>query len=283
MFFYEIAKKIRHAKFWEKRSWLWGILRAIYYFLVRLCGDRIKIRLPGNVFVSVPPAIASWGWQEYEKEPISKAVAWFRGHPGSFFIDIGCNKGIYSIAALFAQPSVQVYAVDSDVKNLSITKEACRFADRNRLHLLRGFISDTHPTAASLDSALEETRREIFKLGPKADLYHEKQLNLQDKNRDPGIPIYRIDGLFCCAGFRGRPGLIKCDVEGAEFLVLRGAGRFLEEVSPALLVSIHDYFYEKYFGHTLADVRDFLNSKGYHIASICRDVEEHWWCEKQGI
>jgi FkbM family methyltransferase len=49
------------------------------------------------------------------------------------------------------------------------------------------------------------------------------------------VPTVTLDGLLD-ATFA--PDLVKIDVEGAELLVLRGAGRLLAEVRPALLLEV---------------------------------------------
>ena len=88
-----------------------------------------------------------------------------------------------------------------------------------------------------------------------------------------------LDGLFLTEARGSRPVFIKCDVEGAELLVLRGGKRFLAEQSPTLLLSVHPPVLPK-FGHSTEAIRDFLNGLGYSITLVAQDHEEHWWCKK---
>lgn len=100
------------------------------------------------------------------------------------------------------------------------------------------------------------------------------------------IPRFRLDDLVLDI-VGSRPCLIKCDVEGAELFVLRGARRLLSEAQPDLLLSIHCADHSRHllaqYGHTAGDVRSFLESLGYHIQLLASDHEEHWWCKMPAI
>ena len=60
----------------------------------------------------------------------------------------------------------------------------------------------------------------------------------------------------------GRVDFIKCDVEGAELLVLRGAQSTLRRFRPKLFLEIDDRWVRS-FGWTTADVLSFLRQIGY--------------------
>ena len=59
---------------------------------------------------------------------------------------------------------------------------------------------------------------------------------------------------------------IKCDVEGHEFAVLRGAERLLARSKPALLVEI-----EERHGQTVSEVVGYLSDRGYGCQSLKRN------------
>ena len=59
-----------------------------------------------------------------------------------------------------------------------------------------------------------------------------------------------------------RLDFIKCDVEGAEMLVLRGATRTLEKFSPILHLEVFEEW-TRAFGYTPNDLMDLLQSSGY--------------------
>ncbi|MDQ7083784.1 MAG: FkbM family methyltransferase [Sulfurovum sp.] len=60
---------------------------------------------------------------------------------------------------------------------------------------------------------------------------------------------------------------IKCDVEGAELLVLQGAKKTIEKFYPIILIEIYDDWTQR-FGHSTNDVIDYLLSFGYKIKMI---------------
>jgi len=74
--------------------------------------------------------------------------------------------------------------------------------------------------------------------------------------------------------------LIKCDVEGAELLVLRGAHKLLARSAPDILLSVHPRALETEYGGSIIDLRNFLHAAGYEVRLLAVDHEEHWWCSR---
>ena len=102
---------------------------------------------------------------------------------------------------------------------------------------------------------------------------------LRDKNT-ADISSYTLDELLGDSAPAAAAFLLKCDVEGAEFLVLQGAKHFLSNASPDLLLSVHPPTLPEY-GHTKDDVRNFLLGLGYQIEFVAVDHEEHWLCTRE--
>jgi hypothetical protein len=90
------------------------------------------------------------------------------------------------------------------------------------------------------------------------------------------VPCRRL-GRSIPSGFEGRACLIKCDVEGAEQIVLSGTTRLLSRHRPDLLLSVHPSALVDY-GHSNNSLREFLAQLGYAATTIAVDHEEHWWC-----
>jgi hypothetical protein len=59
------------------------------------------------------------------------------------------------------------------------------------------------------------------------------------------------------------PSVIKIDVEGAELLVLKGAGRLLQEVRPQLIVGVHPYWLPE--SQDAEQIFRLLETYGYKI------------------
>ena len=74
-----------------------------------------------------------------------------------------------------------------------------------------------------------------------------------------------------------RPCLIKCDVEGAEQIVLEGASEILSQFRPTILVSVHPPYLPR-FGGSVDAIKALLINHGYEIDVIGIDHEEHWLC-----
>jgi hypothetical protein len=83
-----------------------------------------------------------------------------------------------------------------------------------------------------------------------------------------------LDDLF---GEISADMIIKCDVEGAELHVLRGASRLIESRRPAILISVHPGLLPR-FGHTPQMLRAHLVDRHYRIELLAVDHEEHWFC-----
>lgn len=68
---------------------------------------------------------------------------------------------------------------------------------------------------------------------------------------------------FCSKRNIGHVDFIKCDVEGGELLILKGAKRVLESSKPIVLCEINDDFLKDKFNATAGDVFNFMGERGY--------------------
>src|SRR5262249_12830632 len=76
-----------------------------------------------------------------------------------------------------------------------------------------------------------------------------------------------------CKTHRTWPSLLKIDVEGAEFLVLRGAAEVLERprgAAPAIIFECLSSTYRR-FGYTREAVLSYLASYGYEVFRMAED------------
>ena len=77
----------------------------------------------------------------------------------------------------------------------------------------------------------------------------------------------------------GRIDFVKCDIEGAELLALRGMAKTLKEYQPAILMEVMPEWM-KSFGHTTDDLIVFLKGCGYnsfqYASAELSPVEEKW-------
>lgn len=71
---------------------------------------------------------------------------------------------------------------------------------------------------------------------------------------------------FCKENIIKRVNFIKCDTEGSEFLIFRGAKEILNQFHPAILCEIDSGNMSRY-GYKPKDLEDFLRAFGYKIFS----------------
>lgn len=226
------------------------------------------VRVPGR-FVEPP-------WTDYELPSTRAVAAWLETRPEAGVLDIGCSVGLYSLLTLARSPRGVAYAFDADLVSLQATRWLCQHVGTDRLNVVHGFVSDEPlsglDAAAATQATLHRLVRERIPAEPSAGGYV-----CIDGQEHAGIPTHSIDGLFAGAG-AGRPWLLKCDVEGAEMLVLRGASAFVRRARPQLLISVHPATLAG-FGFSRDDIGRWFADHGYTWRILSIDHEEHWWSE----
>jgi FkbM family methyltransferase len=271
--FRRIAQQIRHQPGLERAEWLWSALRGPYHSVLDMRGAGVGVAVGGLANVRMPAEFAGGSWEQFELASVSAYLHWLRQHPSGIVLDIGCSIGIYSLIALFAADHVSVFAFDSDLASLRAARRMTKYASGNRLHLVFGFVADDSTESGPLADAVAATCRLMEGAAPRSDAGRYVCIG------DPAaanVPRRRLDDLLPF-GSDGRACLIKCDVEGAEQIVLSGATTTLSRLRPELLLSVHPSTLVDY-GHSRESLREFLAQCGYAAATIAVDHEEHWWC-----
>ena len=78
----------------------------------------------------------------------------------------------------------------------------------------------------------------------------------------PGRPAFETDCFRLDDLGLQNVSFIKIDVEGAEYTCLRGASELISEQHPVLFLETMEHA-QRAYGNTLADMYDWLTSKGY--------------------
>jgi FkbM family methyltransferase len=266
-----MAQYIRHLPGLERAEWLWAAARGPYHRVLGAGGHGVEVKVGGTAAVRMPPAFSGGAWETFEPEAVAALADWVRRHPGGLVLDIGSSIGIFSAIALSAGDDVEVVAFDPDLASLAAVQRLCAHADGQRLRLVHGFVTQAASETASLEEAAARTQAALIRTGIRGEVGTTRYASLTD-----AVPRWRLDDL--CAGLAGRPTLVKCDVEGAELLVLAGGEALLRRVRPDLLLSVHPPALPGY-GHSKAEAEAFLRRLGYDIRCLAVDHEEHWWCE----
>ena len=164
------------------------------------------------------------------------------------FFDVGANIGWYTIYfnKLFSDMKIHAFepintTYEQFQKNLSLNRSGFiitnnfGLADRN--DNVDFFVSPALLAASSL-----------------ADTY-----KTSDKIKIKG-KVQKLDDY--CNEKNIQPDFIKCDVEGAELLVFKGAGRILSEAKPLVVTELLRKW-SKCFNYHPNDVIDLFSQKGY--------------------
>jgi FkbM family methyltransferase len=182
-------------------------------------------------------------------------------NPGDTFVDIGTHYGYFSLLALeLVGTSGKVFSFEASPVNYGMLEKNTRFS--KNVEAINAVISDSEGMATfyefpnlyseynTLDVSQFE-KEDWFKKNPPV----EKQL-----------PCITMDSFFQNNGVQ--PKVVKIDVEGAEFMVLRG---MKEELQQQNLTIVIEYLSEKRGNENHLNARDFLNGLGYKSFSIKED------------
>lgn len=78
------------------------------------------------------------------------------------------------------------------------------------------------------------------------------------------VPLMTLDS-FCAAKAIGRVDFLRCDIEGAEILMLDGGRTTLARDRPVIMMEVHPFFLAQRFGRSAAEVWDCLAGQDYHM------------------
>jgi len=271
---------VRRNSWLPRMHWLRNRLRKPYHALLKKSKTGFQLNI-GNVMpVRLPGEFCAKELENYEAVSAQAICDWSNTHPGSLFVDIGCSYGYFSCGVLFNDLTASVLAIDADLPSLSITQYVCSYAPQveKRLELIHALIApgtsgrwDLNLLRKATDDSLKSPK---LKLDPGQTSY----VNLDTRISAEDLPRISLDDLITDRLDQSKaPCMIKCDVEGAELQVLKGATRILRQFRPTLLLSVHPPYLPR-FGSSVEEIRDLLVRTGYGVEIIDIDHEEHWLC-----
>jgi FkbM family methyltransferase len=169
-------------------------------------------------------------------------------NPGSQILDIGANIGFYTrYLSKLAGPSGKVYSFEADKGNFSHLEKNTR--QLTNIQLFNLAVSDREGSLT---------------------MYLSHRLNVDNRTYEPEqyrssytVRAARIDDIIPT----GTPvSLIKMDIQGSEFLALKGMDRVLSENKDLIILSEYapDYL-EKCSGTTSRELQDFFTEKGFRL------------------
>lgn len=210
----------------------------------------VKMRLDANDLIS--RVILETGvWDE---------ATWFamQQHlgPGSTFVDIGAHDGYCSLkAARVVGLSGQVIAVEPNPEMVVTVRDNLRASGAQGISVVPVACSDRETTLTLFVAAQSNTGSSSFSEA-NASQYGQAGQSYQ-------VPTRTLDTVLREAGV-SRVDVVKIDVEGAEFLVLKGAVETLARYHPVLLVELDDSLLGS-MGTSSAEITEFLRLRGYSV------------------
>jgi FkbM family methyltransferase len=171
-------------------------------------------------------------------------------YEGEIFVDIGANVGLYSlVASRLVGKSGKVIAFEPASKSfLRLLKNIS----------LNGITNIIPERLAVIDKS---TRADLYisgsqNMGMSSIYHHDSETGISEK-----VEAISLDDYIEKKGI-SRISLIKIDIEGSEFLALKGMQKVLTIIRPKILVELKEETL-KNSGYTEKDVISFLEKAGY--------------------
>lgn len=157
-------------------------------------------------------------------------LSWLR--PETTFYDLGGNAGYYALLANKVIRTGMIYSFEPIPAAQQVfqqhVKRNARFIVQPNIRLLPYALSDSEKQVAFSNDALRQEGNTYIQ---GSSVYNNAEDYLT-------IPCYSVDGLLQLQ--YNQPDVIKIDVEGAEYDVLKGAVNTLREYKPNILLATHD-------------------------------------------
>lgn len=236
-------------------------------------GTRLQVRLQleplifrnGNAFVQTADGIEYWwnpqieggvldlefgsDFERLERECVLSYVARSK-EEASVFMDIGGNCGLYSLNVTRRYPKAHAYCFEPvPASQAMIMTNGQHNGLADRITLVSAALGDK-PTTVRMTASYSAMDHIVFG---------------NDRNelspRIIEVPMITLDNFVNDRGL-DRVDFIKCDVEGAELLVFKGAQEVLTHFHPPILVEIESRHTQR-FAYTPEDLDKFLRSFEY--------------------
>lgn len=182
--------------------------------------------------------------------------------PGDVYVDVGANLGVLVlVAARRVAPAGTVFAFEPGPEVFERLKENLELNEVTNVTLVPKACSD-EPSTATLYSFADKSH-DTASMGPRQDYTVEKAVDVE---------TVRLDDVV-----DRRPRLVKIDVEGAEWPVLRGAERTLFDGEPPHLIVELNVRASEAFGYRPTQVLEWIMERNprYGVKMIHAKRLEH--------
>ena len=262
-----VAQKVRHVPGLRACTIVWDFIRPSYRRVLNVLARNqgISVSLAGRP-VKLDPRFATQSWEAIETETYRAFVSEI--HSGDVVYDVGSQIGTFAIlAAQCSAPDGMVVAYEPMDGSRKFLDTHLRLNETKNRVIVRGFWCGSEPGTARLYHDAGKSDGDCS-LVPRADSEHSdaKVVTLDSEVRELGLI----------------PSVIKIDVEGWEWEVLKGARRTLERHRPRLFLSLHPPVLAQ-LGASDHDVLKWLEELGYKWDTIACDHEVHIFAKWGGV
>jgi FkbM family methyltransferase len=261
-----VAQKIRHAPGLRSCTSLWNVVRTPYTRALRILArdQGISVRLAGSS-IKIDPSFAAQNWESIETECYRTFAAELRR--GDIVYDVGAHIGTYSVlAAQLIGSSGRLVAYEPMEGTRSFLKLHLRLNGAHESVIVRPFCCGS------------ECREALFYHGPDA-VGGDSSLVPMQGFEHTRVRVVTLDSEVAELGLV--PSVLKIDVEGWEWEVLKGATNTLDRYGPCLLVSLHPKALAQ-LGASPNTVLAWLETRGYTCKIIESDHEIHVLAKVKG-
>lgn len=175
----------------------------------------------------------------------------------SVVLDIGANCGWYSLALARHCPTAHIHAFEPVPYTHGILLRNIQHNSLGNIETHRLAFSNQEGTLEFLYTPNCSGATSLLKAGQPAAL---EQL---EKITCPGTTLDSF-----CARHGLAPSILKCDVEGAELMVIQGGEKTLAAHRPAILIELLRKW-ARQFGYHPNDVIALLSQHGYRAYTLC--------------
>lgn len=226
---------------------------------VRSRSQQIELFLDPQDQHLVPCTLMNFRAYETTETEFLKAITQDNG----VILDIGANCGWYALALARHCPSARIHAFEPIPHTHEILERNIR---HNGLHNI-----EAHRLAFSDQEAILE-----FLYTPNCSGATSQALagqpGSQENLQKVSCPATTLDRF--CTQHELAPQIIKCDVEGAELIVIRGAEAILAQHKPVILIELLRKW-ARQFGYHPNDVVELLGRHGYQAYTLSTEGLRH--------
>lgn len=227
-------------------------LRGQYYAMLhRMFPRGVMMQLSGGDRFRLHPEFMGMGVHQYESQLMHMFCNYIS--EGMTVLDIGAHVGLYSlVASKRVGENGKIIAIEASPSTVSILKQHLGFNDCKNIEVIAAAAGDK-PGAIEFSYYPDPLAADAFANSIAYDISEQRA----------EIRMTTVDEV--CRDLR--PGLVKIDVEGAEYMVLKGGQRTLEACKPVVFVAIHPDAMAA-LGHAPHELVEYMRMLGYSACSL---------------